>query len=107
MTELLPVNDGFTPRMQNDVVALAHVLRPRQFGKRRVLPLPYMVEFVRATVGSVELTLAQRIWDVILEVVREIAECFHIDDEEIIDALLNKSDKLGQFIEIYQLKLAS
>ena len=63
--------------------------------------------FKEATVGSVELTLAQRIWDVILEVVREIAECFHIDDEEIIDALLNKSDKLGQFIEIYQLKLAS
>ena len=43
----------------------------------------------------------------ILEIVREIAECFNIEDEQILDMLVNRSDKLSHFIEIYQLKLAS
>jgi len=63
--------------------------------------------FMDATKGSVELTLAERIWDMILEIVREIAECFNIEDEQILDMLVNRSDKLSHFIEIYQLKLAS
>ena len=60
-----------------------------------------------ATKGSVELTLTERIWDMILEIVREIAECFNIEDEQILDMLVNRSDKLSHFVEIYQLKLAS
>ena len=63
--------------------------------------------FKDATMSSVELTLTERIWDMILEIVREIAECFNIEDEEIFDTLLNRSDKLSHFVEIYQLKLAS
>jgi len=63
--------------------------------------------FMDATKGSVELTLTERIWDMILEIVREIAECFNIEDEQILDMLVNRSDKLSHFIEIYQLKLAS
>ena len=63
--------------------------------------------FMDATKGSVELTLAERIWDIILEIVRDIAECFNIEDEQILDMLVNRSDKLSHFIEIYQLKLAS
>ena len=51
--------------------------------------------------------LSERIWGIILEIVREIAECFNIEDEEIFDTLLNRSDKLSHFIEIYQLKQAS
>ncbi|SEN32857.1 hypothetical protein SAMN04487902_1125 [Prevotella sp. ne3005] len=41
------------------------------------------------------------------KVVRMIAECFNIEDEEIFDTLLNRSDKLSHFVELYQLKLAS
>ena len=63
--------------------------------------------FKDATMGSVELTLTERIWDMILEMVRMIAECFNIEDEEILDTLLNRSDKLSHFVEIYQLKQAS
>ena len=36
-----------------------------------------------------------------------IAECFNIKDEQILDMLVNRSDKLSHFVEIYQLKLAS
>lgn len=63
--------------------------------------------FGDAVKGSVELTLTERIWDMMLELVREIAECFNIEDEQIFDMLVNRSDKLSHFIEIYQLKLAS
>ena len=63
--------------------------------------------FKDATKGSVELTLTERIWDIILELVREIAECFNIEDEQILDMLVNRSDKLSHFIEIYQYKLVS
>ncbi len=63
--------------------------------------------FKDATMGSVELTLTERIWGIILEIVREIAECFNIEDEQILDMLVNRSDKLSHFVEIYQLKLAS
>ena len=63
--------------------------------------------FIDATKGSVELTLTERIWDMILEIVREIAECFNIEDEHILDMLVNRSDKISHFIELYQLKLAS
>ena len=63
--------------------------------------------FMDATKSSVELTLTERIWDMVLEIVREIAECFNIEDEQILDMLVNRSDKLSHFVEIYQLKLAS
>jgi len=63
--------------------------------------------FKDATMGSVELTLTERIWGIILEIVREIAECFNIEDEQILDMLVNRSDKLSHFVEIYQLKIAS
>ena len=63
--------------------------------------------FKDAAKGSVELTLTERIWDIMLEMVREIAECFNIEDEKIFDTLLNRSDKLSHFVELYQLKLAS
>ena len=63
--------------------------------------------FRDAASGSVELTLTERIWGMVLELVREIAECFNIEDEQILDMLVNRSDKLDHFIEIYQLKTAS
>ncbi len=59
---------------------------------------------VRQVTGS---RFTERIWDMILEIVRQIAECFNIEDEQILDMLVNRSDKLRHFVEIYQLKLAS
>jgi len=56
---------------------------------------------------SVELTLTERIWDMMLEMVREIAQCFNIEDEKIFNTLVNRSDKLSRFVELYQLKQAS
>ena len=63
--------------------------------------------FKDAAMSSVELTLTERIWDMILVMVREIAECFNIEDEQILDMLVNRSDKLSHFVELYQLKQAS
>ncbi len=63
--------------------------------------------FKDAAKSSVELTLTERIWDIMLEMVREIAQCFNIEDEQIFDTLVNRSDKLSHFVELYQLKLAS
>ena len=63
--------------------------------------------FKDATFGSIELTLTERIWNTVLVLVREIAECFSIEDEHILDMLVNRSDKLNHLVEIYQLKIAS
>ena len=63
--------------------------------------------FKDANKSSVELTLTERIWNIMLEMVREIAQCFNIEDEQIFDTLVNRSDKLSHFVELYQLKLAS
>ena len=56
---------------------------------------------------NIGMLLTERIWDMILEIVREIAECFNIEDEQILDMLVNTSDKLSHFVEIYQLNLES
>ena len=49
---------------------------------------------------SVQLTITGKI-------VREMAQCFNIEDEQILDMLVNRSDKLRHYIESYQLKFAS
>ncbi len=43
--------------------------------------------------------------ELIGKMVREIAECFNIKDEQILDMFVNRSDKLR--VELYQLKQAS
>ena len=42
-----------------------------------------------------------------VELVREMAQCFNSGDEQILDMLVNRSGKLRHFIESYQLKFAS
>jgi len=56
---------------------------------------------------SVQLTFTEKIWDMMVELVREMAQCFNIGDEQILDMLVNRSDKLRHFIESYQFKFAS
>lgn len=56
---------------------------------------------------SVQLTITGKIWDMTIELVREMAQCFNIEDEQILDMLVNRSDKLRHYVESYQLKFAS
>ena len=63
--------------------------------------------FREVTRNSVELTITERIWGMIIDIVNEIAQCFEIEDEKIFETLINRSDKLQHFIQIYKLKMAS
>ena len=63
--------------------------------------------FKDAVTGSKEITVTDRIWGMILELVGEIAQCFNIEDNQILDMLVNKSDKLAHFVKLYQYKIAS
>ena len=42
----------------------------------------------------------------IFDIVSEIAQCFEIKDKKIFETLINRSDKLQHFIQIYELKMA-
>lgn len=63
--------------------------------------------FREVTRNSVELTITERIWGMIINIINEIAQCFEIEDEKIFETLINRSDKLQHFIQIYELKMAS
>ena len=63
--------------------------------------------FMDVMTDSVQLTITEKIWDMMVELVREMAQCFNIEDEQILDMLVNRSGKLRHFIESYPLKFAS
>lgn len=63
--------------------------------------------FEQATKDTLELTITERIWGAIQEVVIAIANIFGLTDEEIYDAVINKSDEIAHVCGIYKLKLAS
>ncbi len=63
--------------------------------------------FEQTTKDSLELTITQRIWGAIQELVIAIANIFELTDEDIYDAVINKSDELNHVWGIYKLKLAS
>ena len=48
------------------------------------------------------LSVTERIWKAIEELVVLIAQCFDIEDENIFDTLVNKADKLNYFVEFYK-----
>lgn len=54
-----------------------------------------------------ELSVTDRIWDAILELVKEIAHCFGIEDEGIFEMLVNRSEELDHFVNFYKMKSAS
>jgi len=56
---------------------------------------------------SLELSVTERLWQALLDLVAEIADIFGIDDNNIFDILVNKSDQLNHFVNFYKLKLAS
>lgn len=63
--------------------------------------------FRQVAQDSHELTISERIWQAILELVAAITKVFSIDDEEVLDALVNESDELAHICELYQCKMAS
>ena len=54
-----------------------------------------------------ELSVTERIWKALEELVIEIAQCFNIEDDNIFNLLVNRTDKLNHFVKFYQLRNAS
>ena len=62
--------------------------------------------FREATQDSLEITISERIWGAILELVAAIAKVFNITDEDVLEAVVNQSDELAHICELYKLKMA-
>lgn len=57
------------------------------------------------TQGPLQLSVTERIWGVLQELVRIIAEAFEIDDERVMDTLINRSETFKHFINLERLEL--
>ena len=55
--------------------------------------------------GAMELTIAERIWGAVLEMVIALTNIFDLTDEEIYDAVINQSEELAHICDIYRLKM--
>ncbi|MGN1156398.1 MAG: transposase [Agathobacter sp.] len=56
---------------------------------------------------TVQLSVAQQIWGMLQELVTAIARAFGLLDEEIYDAVINKSEEIAHIAQFYNLKSAS
>lgn len=63
--------------------------------------------FEETTKDSLELTITQRIWGALQEIVIAVANLFNLTDDEILDVVIYKSDELAHICDIYKLKQAS
>lgn len=63
--------------------------------------------FRLANQDSHEITISERIWGTILELVAAITRISCITDEEILDAVVNESDELAHICKLYKYKMAS
>ena len=54
--------------------------------------------FHQATDGVVQLSVTERIWGILQELVSIIAEAFGIDDERVMDTLINRSETFKHYI---------
>lgn len=59
------------------------------------------------TKDSLELSVTDRIWGALQEIVIAIANLFGLVDEDIYDAIINRSEELSHICDIYYLKLVS
>ena len=62
--------------------------------------------FNEATEGVIQLSVTDRIWGVLQELVRIIAETFETDDERVLDALINRSETFKHYINFDRLQIA-
>jgi hypothetical protein len=58
-----------------------------------------------ATQGVIQLSVTDRIWGVLQELVRIIAETFETDDQRVLDALINRSETFKHYINFDRLEL--
>jgi len=63
--------------------------------------------FEKASKDSLELSIVERIWGALQELIIAIANLFDLVDEVIYDAMINRSEEMNHICEIYQLRLAS
>ena len=63
--------------------------------------------FEDVTKDSLELSVAERIWDAMQELVIAIAELFGLTDEDIYQAIINREEDMKHICDFYRLKLAS
>lgn len=62
--------------------------------------------FETASKDSLELSITERIWGVLQELVIAIADLFGVAEEDIYEAMINRSDEMSHICNIYKLKLA-
>lgn len=62
--------------------------------------------FETVSKDSLELSVVDRIWGAIQELVIAIANLFGLTDEDIYDAMINRTDEMNHICDIYKLKLA-
>ena len=49
--------------------------------------------FRDVTQASVELTVTEKIWGILMEVIQTIAEAFNFDQDEMMRAIINNNNK--------------
>ena len=49
--------------------------------------------FREITQSSVELTVTEKIWGILMEVIQTIAEAFNFDQDEMMRAIINNNNK--------------
>jgi len=60
--------------------------------------------FRQTTQGAVELSVTDKIWDIILDIVAIIANLFSADEEEIIKNIVNNNEKCKRIFEIFEFR---
>ena len=60
--------------------------------------------FREVTRDTIQLSVAQQIWGMLQELVTAIAEAFELLDEEIYDAVINRSENLAHIANFYNFK---
>lgn len=63
--------------------------------------------FREITRETVQLSVAQKIWGILQDLVTAIARVFGLLDEEIYDAVINQSEEMAHIAQFYNLKSAS
>ena len=63
--------------------------------------------FEKVSKDSLELSIIERIWGTLQELIIAIANLFGLADEDIYDVMINRSEEMNHICNIYKLKLAS
>lgn len=63
--------------------------------------------FENTSKDSLELSITERIWGALQELIIAIADLFGLTDEDIYNAIINRSEEMNHICDIYKLKLVS